>query len=76
MDSDIGADIRRLREEFEPEAPTLAEVLGDLSALSLDLDALTAGAQGESLTAGHGMTEASASYCCAPPPNCCNCGCS
>ncbi|WP_372458585.1 thiomuracin/GE37468 family thiazolyl RiPP peptide [Streptomyces niphimycinicus] len=35
-----------------------------------------AGAQGESLTAGHGMTEASASYCCAPPPNCCNCGCS
>ncbi|WP_449346501.1 thiomuracin/GE37468 family thiazolyl RiPP peptide [Streptomyces xanthochromogenes] len=30
----------------------------------------------QSLTAGHGMTEVSASFCCAPPPNCCNCSCS
>ncbi|MGW5526954.1 hypothetical protein [Streptomyces xanthochromogenes] len=22
------------------------------------------------------MTEVSASFCCAPPPNCCNCSCS
>jgi hypothetical protein len=63
-------------DELKPGTPSLADALGDLTALDLDLDALSAGERGDSLTAGHGMTEASASYCCAPPPNCCNCSCS
>ncbi|WP_329569224.1 thiomuracin/GE37468 family thiazolyl RiPP peptide [Kitasatospora sp. NBC_01266] len=47
-----------------------------LEGLSLDLAPLIGEGVDESLTSGHGMTEAGASFCCAPPPNCCNCSCS
>ncbi|MEU9098403.1 thiomuracin/GE37468 family thiazolyl RiPP peptide [Streptomyces sp. NPDC048361] len=56
-------------------SPSLAAAVADL-ALDLDLDSLAGDEHSQSLTAGHGMTEVSASFCCAPPPNCCNCSCS
>ncbi|MFF7633112.1 thiomuracin/GE37468 family thiazolyl RiPP peptide [Kitasatospora sp. NPDC008050] len=61
--------------EFKHGSPSLAAAVADL-ALELDLASLAGDEQSQSLTAGHGMTEASASFCCAPPPNCCNCSCS
>jgi hypothetical protein len=61
--------------EFKQSSPSLAAAVADL-ALELDLASLAGDEQSQSLTAGHGMTEASASFCCAPPPNCCNCSCS
>ena len=62
-------------EETRNVEQSLAEALEGLS-LDLDLAPLADGEYNASLTAGHGMTEASASYCCAPPPNCCTCSCS
>ena len=61
--------------ESKQGSPSLAAAVADL-ALELDLASLAGDEQSQSLTAGHGMTEASASFCCAPPPNCCNCSCS
>ncbi|MCX4744070.1 hypothetical protein OG455_00835 [Kitasatospora sp. NBC_01287] len=61
--------------EFKDGSPSLAAAVADL-ALELDVASLAGDEHGLSLTAGHGMTEASASFCCAPPPNCCNCSCS
>ncbi|ANH89874.1 MULTISPECIES: thiomuracin/GE37468 family thiazolyl RiPP peptide [Streptomyces] len=61
--------------EFSNGTPSLADAVADL-ALDLDLGSLAEDEHSQSLTAGHGMTEVSASFCCAPPPNCCNCSCS